>query len=93
MTKKRIALAFALIAGCGPTVDPALVMVDRVDHMPPEDRPGNWAVTRALMLRAAPIVGQEAPDFALPSMEGDEQITRSTLLAGRPQVLIFGSWT
>ncbi|MFQ5492504.1 MAG: hypothetical protein ACE5GE_17480 [Phycisphaerae bacterium] len=82
-----------LVAGCGPNIDMAWVMVDRVDHRLPEDRPDNWEATRALMLRPAPVVGQDAPDFTLPTKDGSAKITRSTYRPGQPQVLIFASWT
>lgn len=94
--KARTVLALGLLAvasGCGPRVDIALAMVDRVDHKLPEDRPDNWEVTRALMLRMAPVVGQDAPDFTLSTKDGSELITRSTFHPDRPQVLIFASWT
>jgi hypothetical protein len=34
-----------------------------------------------------------APDFTLPTLENDGQITRSAYQAGKPLVLIFGSFT
>ncbi|MFQ5427036.1 MAG: hypothetical protein ACE5EV_08145, partial [Gaiellales bacterium] len=41
------AAAAALLVGCGPDVDPALVMVDRVDHMPPDERPSDGTARKS----------------------------------------------
>ena len=45
-------------AGCQ-TGDKALRMIARVDAMAPDDRPKDWARTRALMLREAPAIVAE----------------------------------
>jgi hypothetical protein len=73
--------------------DPADKFIATMDTAPPEQRVPNWDQTRRLMLRPAPAVGQDAPDFTLASADGTKAITRSKFSPGKPQVLIFGSWT
>jgi len=90
-------LLFALIllwitAGCH-TADPARRFIARMERAPIEKRPKDWDQTRRLMARLAPEVGQAAPDFSLPTLDGEETIMRSAREAGRPLVLIFGSFT
>ena len=82
----------AALAGCRPA-DPAGDFIRQMDRMPPERQFPNWPRTRQLMLRRAPAVGEDAPDFTLTTPDGGETITRSLYQPGRPQVLIFGSWT
>lgn len=90
-----------LLAGCsgGPgssasdDADPALAMIARMDALPPEEQLPNWSVTRELMLRTPPAVGEPAPDFALATFDGSEVITLSEFQPTRPVVLVFGSWT
>lgn len=65
----------------------------QVDAMPPEKRPPNWSETKRRMLRPAPQVGQQAPDFTLTMLDGSGQITRSKFQPDRPLVLVFGSFT
>lgn len=74
------------------TVDPAATMIARMDRMPPDKRPPSWELTRARMLRRAPRVGEIAPDFTLPTLEGGV-VVRSQLHVDQPLVLIFGSFT
>lgn len=64
-----------------------------MDRSPPDQRPPNWEHTRALMSRPAPAVGDLASDFTIKSRDGKSAITRSTFQAGRPLVLVFGSFT
>lgn len=64
-----------------------------MDAKLPEERVPNWETTRALMLREAPKVGEDAPDFTLETRDGDESIRLSKFEGDRPVVLIFGSWT
>ena len=40
-----------------------------------------------------PDVGQEAPDFALRTLEGDREIKLSDFRGKKPVVLVFGSYT
>lgn len=85
------------VSGCfwGDTVKwtPAQKMIAQVDQSPPEKRPPNWEVTKALMLRHEPEVGSIAPDFTLITNDGKTTITRSKFQANRPLVLVFGSFT
>ena len=80
------------IGGCM-SGDPAPRMIANMDQAPAEKRPPNWEKTRSLMLRTAPQIGDPAPDFTLKTKDGRSSVTRSTFQAGRPQVLIFGSFT
>jgi hypothetical protein len=73
--------------------DPAEHWARMVDQMPPQDRPTDWARTKALMARRAPAVGDPAPDFALSTLDGTETIKLSEYHHDRPRVLIFGSFT
>ncbi|MCH7998997.1 MAG: redoxin domain-containing protein [Chloroflexi bacterium] len=41
----------------------------------------------------APNVGDEAPDFELPVLDGKGATVRLSELRGRPVALIFGSYT
>ena len=87
-------LLAASVLGCArPSVDPAVAMIAQVDQAPAEKRPPNWEVTRSLMMRPSPKVGESAPDFTLHSPDGKETITRSSFQASRPLVLVFGSFT
>ena len=65
----------------------------QMDHAPMEKRPKDWDHTKSLMSRAVPAVGQPAADFTLAMRDGERTITRSAHQAGRPLVLIFGSFT
>ena len=67
--------------------------IAHMDAADPEDRLPNWETTKALMLREAPAVGEEAPDFTLETRGGGESIRLSRFEGDRPVVLIFGSWT
>ena len=90
-------LVLSSVSGCTRgdkmKIDPAEEMIAQVDQSPPEKRPPNWDVTKALMMRHAPEVGSVAPDFALTTADGESTITRSKFQADRPLVLVFGSFT
>ena len=81
-----------LTAGCL-SVDPAPGFIARMDQAPADKRPKDWEHTKSLMARSAPAVGQPAPDFSLRTLDGTGSVNRSTHQAGRPLVLIFGSFT
>lgn len=84
---------FALCAvGCQ-MGDKAAQMIARVDALALEDRPKDWARTKALMLREAPAVGQIALDFTAKQMNSDKTVTLSEYHPGQPKILIFGSYT
>lgn len=40
-----------------------------------------------------PLVGNPAPDFTLPTVDGSRRVTLSEFAGDRPVALIFGSWT
>jgi len=82
----------AVLMGCR-RGDPADQMIKMVDAMPPEDRPYDWARTKALMARRPPAVGEPAPDFTLKTLDGSGTVTLSEFHPDRPRVLIFGSYT
>ncbi len=67
--------------------------IAHMDAAAPEDRLPNWENTKALMLRRAPQVGEQAPDFTLETRDGGESIRLSRFQGDRPVVLVFGSWT
>src|SRR5262249_29119502 len=85
-------VSLSLLVGCH-TADPAQKFISRMDCAPPEKRPKNWEQTRSLMIRPAPAVGQPAPNFSLPTRDGTETVNVNDYQAGRPLVLIFGSFT
>lgn len=64
-----------------------------MDAKPLDERVPNWETTKVLMLREAPMVGEDAPDFTLETQDGSESIRLSQFEGVRPVVLIFGSWT
>lgn len=85
-------MSVLLTAGCT-SADPATSFIAQMDQLPPEKRVPNYDQLRAKMLRPAPVVGAAAPDFALLTADGSQTIRRSSFSPGKPQVLIFGSWT
>jgi hypothetical protein len=87
-----LVVLFLITTGCR-SVDPAARFIARMDGAPAGERPKGWEHTKELMSRPAPVVGQLAPDFTLPSLNGEQTITRSAHQAGRPLVLIFASYT
>jgi hypothetical protein len=95
--KRRTELALALMlawmaTGCR-SPDPAAGFIAQMDRAPAAQHPKNWEQTKSLMARKAPKVGQPAPDFSLPTLDGTATNTLSQRQAGRPMVLIFGSFT
>ena len=82
----------ALITGCQST-NPAPRFIAQMDRAPAEQRPKGWEQTKQLMSRPVPAIGQPAPDFTLPTLNGSQEITRSLHQEGHPLVLIFGSFT
>lgn len=99
MTIKRT-LRFGRMLGMVPLVGCAMSdeqmtaeFIAYMDAKPPEERVPNWETTKALMLREAPKVAEDAPDFTLETRDGSESIRLSKFEGDRPVVLIFGSWT
>ncbi len=99
MTIKRT-LRFGRMLGVLPLVGCAMSdeqmtakFIAYMDAKPPDERVPNWETTKALMLREAPMVGEDAPDFTLETRDGSESIRLSKFEGDRPVVLIFGSWT
>ena len=92
LTGIMIAIGALLLPGCR-SGDKAEAFIRMVDAMPPQDRPADWARTKALMARKPPAVGTPAPDFTLETLSGDSTITLSQFHPDRPRVLIFGSYT
>ena len=82
----------AFFAGCTFAQD-AEDFIREMDKAPADERPPQWEQTKALMARKPPAVGDLAPDFTLKSLDGEKSVTRSKLPPGKPQVLIFGSYT
>jgi hypothetical protein len=95
MKTKYLAVAAVVLwfaAGCQ-TSDPARHFITEIDRKPESSRPAGWEEVKRLMARAAPEVGQPAPDFTLSRLDGTGTLTRSTYQQGRPLFLIFGSFT
>lgn len=93
-----LGLSMLMFAGCAENStrahdDPVDAFIRKMDAAPPEQRVPDWETTRRLMLRPGPRVGDPAPDFTLPTPAGGQRITRSKFQAGRPLVLVFGSFT
>ena len=84
--------ATLFFAGCAPK-NPLADFIQRMDRLPPEQRVPNWEQTRRLVTRTAPRVGETAPDFTLPTLDGTASITRSVHQGDRPLVLMFGNYT
>jgi len=87
-----LAILLLIMPGCR-TPDPALRFIAQTDRAPVDERPKDWEQTKKLMARTVPTVGQSAPDFTLPTLDGAQTVTRSVYQAHRPLVLIFGSFT
>jgi len=92
LTGAAMLILLVQLTGCR-TPDPASQFIARMNVSPPDQRPPGWERTKELMARPAPAVRQSAPDFTLPTVDGNRTITRSAFQAGRPLVLIFGSFT
>src|SRR5262249_10005366 len=72
----------------------------RVDEpSPPDDGPSPVVLLQGLFTGElgsplpGPKVGQNAPDFTLPTQDGRSEITLSQFRGKKPVVLIFGSFT
>jgi hypothetical protein len=52
----------------------------------------NWVKSMPRMTGRAPRMGDTAPDFALPSLAGGEEVRLSSFRGRRPVVLAFGSF-
>ncbi|HWB06506.1 MAG TPA: hypothetical protein VG796_26010 [Verrucomicrobiales bacterium] len=87
-----LTISILMAAGCR-APDPAAKFIAEMDRAPAAKRPPDWERTKRLMARTAPKKGQPAPDFSLRTLDGSRVITRSSYQAGRPLVLIFGSFT
>ncbi|NOT02077.1 MAG: hypothetical protein HOP29_15805 [Phycisphaerales bacterium] len=90
VTTWTLAVSVIAISGCAPSVDDYIRMVDA---KPADERPPGWEDVKTWMARRAPAVNEKAPDFTLPTDDGDATITRSDFHENRPLVLIFGSYT
>jgi hypothetical protein len=61
--------------------------------------PSKWTLIKGLFqqeigsLQAGPAVGEQAPDFTLKTVDGDEEIQLSKLIGPKPVVLVFGNFT
>lgn len=73
--------------------NPAAAFFAKQESLPPEQRVPEWERVKALMSRPVPAVGDAAPDFTLPTLKGDAEITRSAHQEGNPLLMIFGSYT
>jgi hypothetical protein len=66
---------------------------------PKDDGPSPWVLFSGLLsgelgsICEGPNIGQRAPDFTLPTQDGDRQIRLSQFRGKKPVVLIFGSFT
>lgn len=87
-------LALLLPVVFGGCLDPSLKFYLKTEYFTAEeDRPRNWEELKRLVKRPVPKVGRPAPDFRLGLVDGEQIVTRSEYQAGRPLVLIFGSYT
>jgi Iodothyronine deiodinase/EF hand len=61
--------------------------------------PSRWTLVKGLFrqeigsLQPGPVLGQQAPDFTLKTVDGKDEITLSKLIGAKPVVLIFGNFT
>jgi cytochrome oxidase Cu insertion factor (SCO1/SenC/PrrC family) len=68
------------------------VILPSLQTLPPVTCPATREAKNSEFNQVGPAVGETAIDFSLESTTG-ERITLSTLLAEKPVVLIFGSFT
>ncbi len=69
---------------------------EQLHHDPSPMTGERFAQLREAMARReerAPKVGDEAPEFELPVLDGNGATVRLSELRGRPVALIFGSYT
>lgn len=93
MTRLVPVVALMSLGACMTPQQQSTAFIRQMDAAPPEQRPPDWDTTKRLMSRPAPIVGQAAPDFTLETVDHSMSVTRSTFQAGKPLVLVFGSFT
>lgn len=90
---KWMAIAMLSANGLLQEADPARKFIEQMDEAPAEKRVPNWDQTRSLMARVAPKVGDEAPDFELPTLNGKQTVRLAKHKGEKPVVLVFGSFT
>ncbi len=69
---------------------------EHLHHDPSPMTGERFARLREAMARReerAPKVGEEAPEFELPLLQGEGKTVRVSELRGKPVALIFGSYT
>ncbi len=69
---------------------------EQLHHDPTPMTGERFAQLREAMARReerAPMVGDEAPEFELPVLDGKGATVRLSKLRGKPVALIFGSYT
>lgn len=105
MPSPRDALGYMRVVSKGSPVDPRWsvrgMIVSQLRHrrrLAPKDSPLGLPDVMASdeyrdLMTARVGVGDDAPDFALPRLEGSGEIRLSSLFAERPVALVFGSYT
>jgi hypothetical protein len=86
-------LALATLASGCRLFEPSTLFALKMELGPAEARPPNWGHVKQLAMRPCPQVGTPAPEFTFTTLDGSDTMTRSDFQAGRPLVLIFGSYT
>lgn len=93
LTTAMLAAATSALAATPARVPSALVPVD---GLAPTDMAGSGSSRSAADQEnelEAPRVGEFAPDFELPSMDGSAVMRLSSFRWARPVLLVFGSYT
>jgi hypothetical protein len=86
-------LLVAVVPGCR-LFEPATAYALRIElGIGGIEKPHNWSQIKQLANRRAPMIGERAPDFILPALADGSLVQRSEYQAGRPLVLVFGSYT
>ena len=91
--KRFVPYLLLFVSGCMTPKQKMDYYIKIVESKPAHERPPDWENTRRLIQRPAPKVGDNAPDFSLPTLDQEMSLTRSTYQAGKPLVLVFGSFT